>query len=274
MRVALIPPTPDLHRLPRTGIHLVLSHLFNGSGYLEYYEERRDDGDYLVLDNGAHELGIGEEEKSLLLKAKSIRAQEVVVPDVLFDRRGTVERAKRFLRFVSSREGASTYEESGRPRLMLVPQATERNEWGVCLKTLLSAWDLHTSRSDTEFESPVIGISKDYESWRGGLKRLIKDFVEPLYEERDFDVHLLGWANNLWATAEIASEFPWVRSTDSAKPFVFAKRGIKLEPGGAIPRYPRRDREYFNESLLRWQWEIAMVNVEVYKAAALGELVS
>jgi len=273
MRVALIPPTPDLHRLPRTGIHLLLSHLFDQDGYLEYYQARRDAGDYLILDNSAHEHGIGEREESLLRKATELNAQEVVVPDVLFDRRGTVEQMKRFMKFLTSPRGSQVYVDAGYPRLMIVPQAEIRNEWGMCLRAMLSAWDMFTSKMTMPLESPVIGISKDYENWRGGLQRLIRDFVAPIYDERDFDVHLLGWANNLWATAAIAEEFPWIRSTDSAKPFVFAKSGIKLEPGGKIPAYPRRDPEYFQEPLLEWQWRIALVNIEVYKAASENDLV-
>lgn len=270
MRIALIPPTPDLTKLPRTGIHLLLSQNFSDERYVEYYKERRKYGDLLILDNGAHENGIGEEAHHLLAKSSVVNAQEVVVPDALFDRRATVERAKRFMRYIVSREGRKAYTSAGCPRLMLVPQAQERAEWGVCLHAMLTAWDRIVPE---DMESPVIGISKDYDSWRGGLIRLISDFVEPLYDERDFDVHLLGWSNNLWMTAQIAQTYPWIRSTDSAKPFVFAKRLIRLEPGGRIPNYPRRDPNYFTESLTVAQWEIAMVNIEVYKAAAQNELV-
>jgi hypothetical protein len=270
MKIALIPPIPNLPNLPRTGIHLLLSQNFSSEPYVDYYRERRRKGDLLILDNGAHENGIGEGAEYLLSKATLVNAQEVVVPDVLFDRRGSVERTKRFLKYIVSKHGSVEYELAGSPRLMLVPQAPERAEWGVCLRAMLAAWD---SIIPDHTESPVIGISKDYDNWRGGLVRLISDFVEPLYDERDFDVHLLGWSNNLWSTAEISLRFPWVRSTDSAKPFVFAKNHIRLEPGGHIPRYPRRDQEYFSKPLTPRQWEIAMVNIEVYKAAAQNELV-
>lgn len=269
MRVALIPPIPDLHKLPRTGIHLLLSQHFRSKVYIEYYQERRNCGDHLILDNGAHENGIGEEASRLIAKASVVNAQEIVVPDALFDRRATVERTKRFLRHISGR-GKEEYIQAGSPRLMLVPQAPERAEWDMCLRAQLAAWDKFL---DGNMESPVIGISKDYDNWRGGLVRLLSDFIEPLYDERDFDIHLLGWSNNLWTTAKIAKEYPWVRSTDSAKPFVFAKKNIRLEPGGPIPRYPRRDPDYFLDSLPINQWEIAMFNVEVYRAAAQNRLV-
>lgn len=273
MKVALIPPIPDLRRTPKTGIHLLLSHLFKDPEYVSFYQERRHAGDLLILDNGAHEKGIGEKESSLLDKALQVGAQEIVLPDVLFDRTGTVERTRRMLSYIVTR-GWEKYVEAGMPRLMMVPQSQDKYEWQACLKALLNTWELHAGRAPVPFESPVIGISKDYDNWRGGLHRLIRDYVEPVFDQRDFDVHLLGWANNLWSTAEIARDFPWVRSTDSAKPFVYAKNRIRLEPGGKIPRYPRRDSQYFNCSLARpGQWEIALTNIAVYRAAAENELI-
>src|SRR4051812_382034 len=107
MRIALIPPIPDLNKLPRTGIHLLLSQNFGSERYVEYYKDRRKQGDLLILDNGAHENGIGEEAERLLSKVKKVHAQEVVVPDALFDRRATVERAKRFMRYIVSKKGSA-----------------------------------------------------------------------------------------------------------------------------------------------------------------------
>lgn len=121
---------------------------------------------------------------------------------------------------------------------------------------------------------PVIGISKDYDAWRGGLTRLLSDYVvEEVNAWPELDVHCLGWPNDLWSLAKVHENFPWVRSTDSAKPFVFAKNLIQLEPGGESPRYPRRDTNYFTERLTRKQWEIAKRNIEVFQASASDELV-
>jgi hypothetical protein len=273
VRFGLIPPIPDLHRIPRTGLHLVLSHQFNDPTYEAYYRLRRHAGDYLILDNGAHELGAGQEPKDLLLKAASIQAQEVVLPDVLFDRRGTVHRSKRMLKWLTTYDGWATYVNAGMPRFMFVPQGTNMAEWATCLKHLFQAWDLFTSRMPEAIEDPVVGISKDYDTWRGGLKYLIERYVAPWRSNQPFDVHCLGWPSNLWTLAEVCRTFPWIRSTDSAKPFVYAKAGILLEPGGKVPKYPRRDPEYFNEPLTFRQWNIALRNVEVFRATATDMLI-
>lgn len=272
MKAALIPPIPDLRRVPNMGIHLVLSHLFEDPRYFSYYQQCRIAGDYLILDNGAHELGVGQMNETLLGHARTIQAQEVVLPDVLFDRRGTVERTKAMLKWVG-KQGWVHYLEAGRPRFMMVPQGSDRAEWSQCLKALLSFWDFYTLEYPETIQPPVIGISKDYDNWRGGLHYLIKHYVEPLYNEREFDVHCLGWPSNLWSLAKVAREFPWIRSTDSARPFVYAKHGILLEPGGMVPKYPKRDPEYFTESLAGDRWETVKRNILVFQATAMDEII-
>lgn len=272
MKVALIPPIPDLFRQPKTGIHLILSHLLQDERYFSFYKSRRAFGDYLILDNSAHELGASQTHALLLEQAASLKAQEIVLPDVLFDRRGTIERTKRMLKYLNEEEGKQAYLDAGSPALMLVPQGSDRPEWVTCLRGLMSVWDTYAEEIGARL---VIGLSKDYDNWRGGLYQLIETNIYPLMsdEKRDFDVHCLGWSNKLWSLAAIARDFPWVRSTDSAKPFVFAKNKILLEPGGPCPHYPRRDEDYFEESLTGIQWEIAKRNILVYQAAAGNELI-
>jgi hypothetical protein len=259
--------------IPETGFHLLLSHLLEHDDYLEFYKWRRTEGDYLVLDNSAHEFGAAQDHELLLRNAKALGAQEVVLPDVLFDRRGTLERTKRMLKWLISPEGWEVYQDSGMPRFMLVPQGNDRADWVQCLNQLLLLWDNYTYMTPTPIEEPVVGISKDYDNWRGGLTYLIGHYVAPLRVDRSFDVHCLGWPNNLWSLAHVHRHFPWVRSTDSAKPFVYAKADILLEPGGDIPKYPRRDENYFTERLELSMWEKAERNVEVFRASATDELV-
>jgi len=273
MDIALIPPIPELRYTESTKTHLVLSHLFDNDAYLKYYRGCSEVGDFTILDNGAHEKGIGETNESLLNKARLISADEVVLPDVLFDGMGTVELTKQMLKWVSSL-GWEQYVFAGKPNFMIVPQGNTRVEWNRCLTHLMHEWDSWSKKCPETLGQPCIGISKDYEIWYGGLAQLIKQFIAPLYEERYLDVHCLGWPNNLWSIAKISREFPWVRSTDSAKPHVYAFNGILLEPGGPIPDYPRRTPEYFTTEFTRRQRDIARKNIEVFKAAATNEIIS
>jgi len=269
MRVALIPPIPDLTYQATTDIHLLLSHLIDRPGYLEHYRRRKRMGDYIILDNSAHEHGSGNGARKLLFQAMLVGADEVVCSDVLFDAAGTCERTEQMLLYICSDDGWNAYWTAGAPRLMLVPQGKDEKSWAWCLKRLINVYDAHVSHLVTS--PPVIGVSKDYDDWNGGIARLISRYCKP-YRSRGIDVHCLGWPTNLWSLAQVRKRTPWVRSVDSAKPFVYAAAGIRLEPGGPVPKYPHRMPNYFDTPLARCT-PIARTNVEVFKAAASNELI-
>lgn len=264
MKIALIPPIPELRSFPSTGIHLLLSHLLEDDRYLSYYIERRREGDYLILDNSAHEFGVGNKPDKLFKQARALRAQEIVCPDVLFDANGTVEATRQMLKYIEAH--TEIYKKAGSPRLMIVPQGQDRTQWVKCLTNLLKVYD--ATREDVALPDPVIGVSKDYDVFvKGGITTLVKEYCE------GYDVHCLGWPSNLWSLARVQQECPWVRSTDSAKPFVYARAHILLEPGGRVPEYPRRGDDYFQAVMNYQQHEIAARNIRVFDAAATDALI-
>lgn len=264
MKIALIPPAPELRCFPSTGIHLLLSHLLEDERFLSYYQERRELGDYLILDNSAHEFGVGTKAEQLLKQATQLQAQEVVCPDVLFDANGTVEATRQMLKYLEKHP--TSYTKAGEPRLMVVPQGQDRTQWVKCLNNLLRAWD--STREEIDIGEPVIGVSKDYDVFvKGGITTLVYKYLQ------GYEVHCLGWPSDLWSLARVQQECPWVRSTDSAKPFVYARHHVLLEPGGRVPAYPRRPKNYFDIELNRQQREIAARNIRVFDAAATDALI-
>ncbi len=272
MKTALIPPVPLLDKYGNGDLHLLLSHLVDEfPAYREHYTKRREAGDYLILDNSAHEHGRGNSMEALLKQASLLRAQEVVVPDVLFDRRATVSSAQNSISWLKTQHGRDCFERAGRPRLMYVPQGEGRHEWSTCLMLLMAihhGGDVHLGLGP-----PVIGISKDYYTLKGGLVGIIDEYVVEYFEHDRADVHCLGWPTDLWQLAKVAKKHPWVRSTDSAKPFVYADADILLEPGGDVPAYPRRKETYFSEGLSKNGLLLADRNVAVFEAAANNELI-
>jgi hypothetical protein len=65
--------------------HLLLPHLFGIPGYLEYFRQRRGEGDFLMLDNSVFELKNAMYSKELLQKAREASVNEIVVPEALRD---------------------------------------------------------------------------------------------------------------------------------------------------------------------------------------------
>lgn len=280
MKIALIPPVEHLEEFTgRSDFHLVLSHLLSYAPYYKFYRTRRLSGGYIVLDNGAHENKRGMEMRDLLALAGALRANEIVLPDTLFDARATVEGAERALSFLLG-EGQTVWGLQTYPQLMIVPQGIDFDAWERCLNDLVGLLTHAYMKNPSLFMPPpvrfTIGISKDYEVWKGGIPRLL-EHLAVFREWLPFDVHLLGWGRDLLMLAAIAHEYPWVRSTDSAKPFVYAIHGISLadlqsdaDTGGIAPAYPGRPPRYFATPLTPEALVIARTNVQVFRNFAEG----
>lgn len=269
MKTAVIPPIEHLDEFAGGDqIHLVLSHLLEvDRRYLRFYQRQRLQGSYLILDNGAHENTSGEDILDLLRKAEAIRASEIVLPDTLFDHRATVKGIEHALVQMCG-PGQEVFGGMAYPRCMLVPQGRTFEEWERCFQDLVAAYvKTQTGVPGLFPRSPVIGISKDYEIWDGGIPRLL-EYLEPFRDWMVFDVHLLGWGRHLWVLRDMAERFPWVRSTDSAKPFVYAMAGIVLDPEDVAPEYPKRPTDYFARTMTDEQRRWAAHNVETFRRTA------
>lgn len=262
MRTALIPPIPELVPFGEGDIHLLLGHLLFDETYSDHYREQGRRRSYLILDNGAHENRTGMSASRLIARAASLKAHEVVAPDVLFQGQETAIRANKALGVWVSTE--RDLFDIVSPRVMLVPQGADPRDWKTCLTTLVVTYDRFAKRYPTLFGPPVIGISKDYEMWEGGIPKLLEERVIPL----GYDIHLLGWGQDLWTLGEIAHRWPQIRSTDSAKPFVYALNNIILDPHKPPPVYPRRPPDYFHQQLTEEQRWIAHQNVKVFRELA------
>lgn len=227
MQLAVVAPTNHISRLcagPLGTIQLCLSHLVNGNEVYsgQYAELSINCGHRVILDNSAHEMYTGADGSKLYEAARRVAAFEICLPDRLFFGDDTYENSERALEYLQSRL-------PGQTRYMAVPQGRTPREWSYCLRRLCTL-PIHT-----------IGISKDYEVWDGGLVKLVKEVPS------QFDVHLLGWSRGInlpvWVNTELKGR---VRSIDSAKPVVYAARGMLVSQNFA---YPRRPSDYFDMNL-------------------------
>ena len=277
MKAALIPPIPHLQEFARGPFHLLLAHLLSDRKYKAHYTKVRKAGGYLVLDNSAHEKGRGQDPAELMAQGLTLDAQEIVVPDVLEDWSGTVEAAL-CAHEVWFENGAIDIIRDYNPAFMYVPQGETPAEWLLCFKELLRIHNFMAAKHGLRRDF-VLGVSKDYDVWEGGLDRLIYEFVIPArtdlaYKGLRLQVHLLGWSRNLITLNELARRFPWIRSTDSAKPFVYALSGIDLVNRDLKnpPPYPRRKRSYFKTEMSAKQSEKAWNNAWLFRECALGRI--
>jgi hypothetical protein len=276
MRFAAIPPIPNLRDFESTGIHLCLAHLMNDEEYTKYYRERSDSGDYVILDNGAHE-NETIEFVELLALGRAIGAKEVVLPDVPHDSILTITHFNTYISmFEYDHELQRLWKVCGSPRLMYVPQVPLVDDAlirFIDLAGYMTRRVLSTTNKDLRF---TIGVPLMYEAVAGGLYSLL-DRITWLVDDTDIQIHMLGWSRDLTTPIDVAHDFPGVRSCDSAKPFVFAKHGIHMQHA-AIQHsmddlYPGRSDMYFYDPLTPQEIELARYNITFcVTALELGNL--
>lgn len=207
MKFAPIPPTDLLYERDRT-FHLCLAHVLLGNvRQLEYYQQWATSvDDYVILDNGAYELGHSFRFEHVLEVAREILPDEIVLPDVFLDAGDTIKEALKGYDLLRQDE---TWDHVN---LMVAPQGATTTEWMHCLDTLASS-----------IEPDIIGIPVVYES-RMGRGVLVKKVIDYLGDgEYQPHIHLLGWDGDLFKLESYAKEFPHViRGTDSAKPYYYS----------------------------------------------------
>lgn len=258
MQSIIIPPITFLHSrtVADQKMHLLLSHLLDTEEYFQFYHDRRRAGDYLILDNSAHEHGKGQSIEVLVEQSCDLWAQEAVLPDVLFDCQGTIESTTEALEYLTTNSISPLAASSW----MMVPQGGTFSEWIHCLGSLVQMFRRAKFKNPSVLRYPVIGISKDY-------SEKFENFEECIAAALSFGypVHLLGWPKPLATLRWAARRWPQIRSTDSGRPFTFAFAGVKLPFDVSDEVYPGRQPDFFTRLPTTGEIEAAEHNVAVYR---------
>ncbi len=200
---------------------MALVHLLKFNEYRRFFEDRADEGKYVILDNSTVELGEPWDMEDYLMEAMSIGAQEILLPDWLNESTRTLKEAERGLELID-RVG---YNED----VMGVPQGRHMSEWIECLEAMMG------------MGISSIGISRRYLD-RFGESRLFACYVTKhmaFAMNVDVRIHLLG--AGLPPEIEVAPclQLPYVVGVDSSMPSYFAKAGRKLRPNAQRPDVER-----------------------------------
>jgi hypothetical protein len=258
MKFAPIPPTGLLGEFSST-YHLCLAHVLRSdTRQLVYYKERTANlDDYVILDNGAYELGRSVPFQHVVEVAKEIGPDEIVLPDVFLDKKETILAACEGHKiFMAEPEWAAYI------NLMVAPQGKNLTEWLQCLDALINA-----------MKPDVIGIPVVYEKMMGrGV--LIKNVIRLLGGDSHYqpEIHLLGWDGDLYKLSCYARDFPlWIRGIDSAKPFYYSISPSPTSLNQGTPR--KRPNNYFGLLESDLDVEVLQSNLDLIYSAAEGCLV-
>lgn len=269
MKTCLIAPIPDLERFvaDRFKHHLLLDHLFDvpdwGEVYREFYARRRRAGDFITIDNGAKEHNRGSSLAQLLVRASEVKADEVVVADIQFRGRESLELSLDEMHALEhDRQTRDLFEAAGKPRLMVVPHGETIIDWRNCMYGLLRKAE--RVMGELEGKAYTIGVPYAYDHVHElGLCPLVKYAINEVGGQH---VHLLGWPRRLETLENISLEFPEVRSIDSSRPIAYAQQGHLLKPMNGA--YPTRHRDYFTTPT-SWEWdELVRENIDLFRLYA------
>jgi hypothetical protein len=227
--------------------HLILAHVCEQSPeYTKFYRRKAAEGDYVILDNGAYELGESVQLDLLKKYAEIIHPSVVVLPDVRGDAGRTLERTVEGIHAL--RGGSWT--------LMGVPQAP-LHEPGTYLWCLQQMYNLEGVGA--------IGIYPETEAFSSKGRAGLAEAMETLGLIRaGYTYHMLGMNPNP-VTLKALTKFPWIMGTDSVKPIAYGLYGVALEPhAGSLVEYPHRPKNYFDivdtpfKALIRWNQQVVL----------------
>lgn len=253
MKLCVIGPTRSLDKLSIGNMHLILvDQVLENTHYSEFYAEKRFNGNYIILDNCAHENKSASSITKMIAVSNIITPDEIVLPDVIGDCEGTLKAIEEGIDEILDHFAMCSF--------MAVPQGHTQEEWQECLDAIMQRWGEYVD---------VIGIPRvngdRFGSWIPSVERALS------YHK---DMHLLGSPHNLDSAAEIERTFPnKVRSTDTAKPIHYALAGRCFLDVGAnvLDRTQRnpdsRPSNFFDLVLGDHDIELAQYNIQLMRAS-------
>jgi hypothetical protein len=221
--LALIPPHAlQFDSIEPGATYLLLPQFFEDPTYRAYVKQAIETCSLSILDNGAFENVEGFPAERLASLAEEFGIKEIVIPDVLGDRQGTVDRLIDFaLRDLDDLSHP-------KPRHMAVVQGTSYDDCRRCIDQMVEIKDEYALVSLKGFGIPKhLGkTTEGNEITRSSIRLRLANYIHSKYEGR-FQVHFLG-ANPAWIGELLHLQTYRVRSIDTSLPYVYGLQGLDL----------------------------------------------
>ena len=201
-----------------------LPHLLDqNETYRKHFEDAKESGSYIIMDNSLHELGEAYNSERLLHWINHLEPNEFIVPDVWQDKTATLVNAKRW-QSIKLPEGVTK---------VAVVQAQSYVEAYECYNILKMqgykkiAFSYGADWYSEEFPHPNPLVGK----MMGRIMMISKMYKSGLISKSD-RVHLLGCA--LPQEFGYYADFPFIESIDTSNPIIHGLQGIKYNSLGLL----------------------------------------
>jgi hypothetical protein len=209
---------------PATVHHVAAQRVLDDPEYRAFFLEEAELGAAIIVDNGVFDLGEALPAASLVRAARAVRAQEIILPDVMHDGPGTIR--------ASDLAAGQILEITDEFRLCAVVHAADDREWNQVYDHFASrdytgAIAFPASRS----REPSMELPKDRVAATACLEdngRVIPGLVYRLLG--------LGRTGHLELIAQRAH--PWISSVDGAAPVLLGMMGVRMLPRGPCDKPP------------------------------------
>ena len=233
-------------------------------GAIHFWRTCKESGHFIILDNGAYELGAAMYPSKYMEMARLLEPSEIVLPDVLLDSARSMEYANMFMN--TFQHELQDYCSKG-GRLMAVVQADSTKSGDIDMDEIAEQLDVYYSR-----KIHTIGIPKHFGNkrvfGRVGFAAQLEKLRGPHGYYKDlFNWHFLG-VSCVPEIVELA-KFSWVRGIDSAVPFVYALADACMKDYDEVfvgKSFPRPDN-FFECSTLKGHVKFLISNVSYCRKA-------
>lgn len=220
--------------------------------YRRFYLEQAERGASLILDNGVFDLGHSLDSEDLVRAAQKVKADEIVLPDVIHAGRPTVlasERGARALRRLTHSF-----------RLCVVVQGSTDSDWLKCYDHFVKADYVNTiAIPSPKRRGPPGSLAFDRILATRHLDT--NGLIAPHLAYR-----LLGLGDSGHLELSQQREFPWIQSVDSSAPVVLGARGVMIVPGKPYAKVSTCVEELSLISKARYP--LIRQNIETLRAAS------
>jgi len=259
MKFYLIPPNNHLDMMHLGDSYFGLAHHYvQNPEYRKYFLSIRDvnPNAFITMDCGAAEDSLVTED-ILLDIVKELKPNEVVSPDVLFDKKQTLDN---FYSFLLRMEKSKLFKHTS---IFACPQGQTKEEWLECYYTMMTCPDV-----------TCLGLSKIAvpKCWNNvtGDKLISKSRNECVFELQKYNflrkpLHLLGMGEHNEFDFYLNNKIPFIRSSDSCYTVLAALNNIKFADGD-LTRIPTTNA-YFDVNLTDEQKKVAQENIEFLKTS-------
>lgn len=242
MHVALIFPPALLKKYGETTrYHLVLPHLYPQRRYKDFYRERSETGDYIILDNGAAE-GFKFGLTHLYQVAQDMGVHEIVVPDTLGDMNDTIAKGLAFTRYTR-----------GEYRYMAVAQ-------GQSIKEIMQCIDMYATDAKFAYVTTV-GIPRLINIFDPIGRIKITEFIIEKGYNRALEFHYLGASapfNEVKQLAVYGMSEEGIRGIDTSGPIYMSQKKYLIDEDS----YVQRPKNYFK--MTKVDSDILEYNINTY----------